>query len=308
MRTLHTNVIRRLDLGEPLAGASRFVSAASGLAVVGDDFAVAADDAHHLALFACGRTERGRTVRLVDGDLPQDPADRKRRKPDFEALTVMPATAGFPHGALLVVGSGSTPTRDLAVLVPLDASGSLGDRVHVRPLSSLYAPWRNACGEINVETAFVLGTDLVMVSRGHGAAPDNHVARFELDALGPWLDGVSTDPIAPARLTALRLDDLDGVPLSITDGAAHPAGGWVFSAVAEDTRDSYNDGALVGAGVGTMNAADALTSLRRLDVAAKVEGIVAARTPSGDVELNMVTDADDPEVAASLLAATLPDG
>ncbi len=295
-----------LDLAEPLPGGRRFVSAASGLAVVDAHFVVAADDAHHLAIFACGSSDDGRTLRVLVGDLPNDPRERKARKPDFEALTLLPATGALPNGALLAVGSGSTPNRDLAVVIELDAFGRLTDHVHRRSLSPFYDPLREDVGDVNIEGAFILGGELVLLSRANGSVPDNHIAHVALDAVAPWLEGTSSAPVKPRSVTAFRIGEIGGVPLGVTDGAPHPNGGWVFSAAAEDTSDSYHDGAVAGAAVGVVDSRGEVIYLARLEPDAKVEGIVAS-VLGGRTVLTMVTDGDDPDLPASLLVAVLPE-
>ena len=305
LRTLPTRTLRPLDLTEPLPCGSPFVSAASGLAVVDGHFIVAADDAHHLGLFACGSTARGRSLRILEGDLPENPGERKRRKPDFEALTVLPPTSAFPSGALLVVGSGSTANRNVAVLIEIDPAGRLTGQTHRRCLSDLYKPLRSQIGEVNIEGAFVLDGDLMLLSRANGSTPDNHVARYSLDGLSAWLSATESTPTVPSSVTQLRVGVIDGVPLGLTDGAPHPDGGWVFSAAAEDTDHSYNDGALAGAAVGIVDRHGEVTYLARIQPNVKVEGIIAT-VDAAVTTLTMVTDGDDPSTAASLLAATLP--
>ena len=48
---------------------------------------------------------------MLAGELPDDHDERSSRKPDLEALTVLPPFEGHPYGALLGLGSGSTPER-----------------------------------------------------------------------------------------------------------------------------------------------------------------------------------------------------
>ena len=76
----------------------------------------------------------------------------------------------------------------------------------------------------------------------------------------------------------------------------------VFTAVAEDTNDSYNDGACAGAAVGI--ADNELRCLHRLERPYKVEG-VDARMEGSVVRLLLVTDADDADTAAGLFSATM---
>ena len=95
------------------------------------------------------------------------------------------------------------------------------------------------------------------------------------------------------------------MPLSFTDGASLPDGSMVFTAVAEDTEDTYNDGACLGAAIGVAARDGTLRLLERLDECHKVEG-VAARVDDDVIRLLLVTDADDPAIPASLFSATLP--
>src|SRR5262245_48623060 len=117
--------IRQLDVApSPDAGAIEYLSAASGLIRAGSFLYVVADDELHLGVFGATDNNPGRLVRLLDGELPAPKAERKKLKPDFEALTLLPASAKFPDGAILALGSGSTPNRRLGVLLGLDAQGA----------------------------------------------------------------------------------------------------------------------------------------------------------------------------------------
>lgn len=67
--------------------------------------------------------------------------------------------------------------------------------------------------------------------------------------------------------------------------------------MAENTTDSYHDGACLGTLIGLVEGDGQVRRLAQLDGRWKVEGIALAA--NGD--LLMVTDADDPAKAASLL-------
>ena len=90
-----------------------------------------------------------------------------------------------------------------------------------------------------------------------------------------WLATAGPAP-RPASITRYELGAIDGVPLSFTDGAALPAGGWLFSAAAEDTADTYSDGRCAGSVIGLVDAGGTIRTLERLAGAFKVEGIVAS--------------------------------
>jgi hypothetical protein len=100
------------------------------------------------------------------------------------------------------------------------------------------------------------------------------------------------------------LGSIGDIPLCFTDGAALPDGRIVFAAVAEDTDDSYLDGACAGAAVGIIGSDLKVQGQERLEPGAKVEG-VAARLAGNRIQLLLVTDADDARVPASLYAAEI---
>ncbi|MBL0728755.1 DUF6929 family protein [Piscinibacter sp. HJYY11] len=282
------------------------VSAASGLVCAHGRAYVVCDDEHHLAVFDDAQRP-GTLHRLLHGDLPPDAVERKRRKADFEALLLL---EGYPtHGAqaLVALGSGSTPQRDTGVALVLDGQGRPTKDLCRFSLTALYQPLRSALGEINIEGAFLQGDELVLLHRGGQGGADNAVLRLQRAQLVAAIGGRGGIGPAP-EITHLALGALDGVPLGFTDGAALSGGGWVFCAAAEDTQDSYADGACAGGAVGVVNAAGELTALHRLaslhNTHQKPEGI-AVRERRDGLDLCLVTDADDPARAAELLLARL---
>jgi hypothetical protein len=278
------------------------LSAASGLAQAGRWLYVAGDDEHHLGRFALegAATDPVHLRRILPGELPHDAAARKRRKPDLEALAVLPAAPGWPHGALLALGSGSRTNRQLGVLLPLDATGEPAGAARTIDLAPLYAAPHRAFGELNIEGAFVADGSLHLLQRANQGDPRNACLTWPLAACRPWLEGRAAAP-EPEAITAYELGRLDGVVLGFTDAAAWPHGGWVFSAVAEDTADSYLDGACRGSVLGWVGADGRLARIEPLHGAPKVEG----NAVDGE-RLLLVTDADDPARAALLLCVRPP--
>jgi hypothetical protein len=287
------------------AGRPRHLSAASGLVSAGRYVYVIADDELHLGVFRKQGRAPGALVRLRPGRLPSRKKDRKRRKPDFEAIVALPPFQSFPAGALFVLGSGSRTSRSKGVLVALDAQGSIDGRSRVVDLAPLYAAFEPAFDELNIEAAFLDGDRLALLQRGNKGDARN--ARIRV-ALPPLLAALGTDTPLPRSalldITPFELGTIAGVPLCFTDAAALPRGGFAFTAVAEDTDDSYADGACAGSAIGIIAADDRLRALWRLEPPLKVEGI-AARIVRNATELTVVTDADDVTIAARLLACRL---
>jgi len=295
--------IRELDLAmAPAPGRPRHLSAASGLVRAGSYLYVVADDELHLGVFRTDDPGAGRLVRLFSGTLPAAAAARKAGKPDFEALTLLPPTAEYPHGALLALGSGSTLQRRAGALLALDAQGAPGGLPRVCQLSGLYSALDQSFAALNIEGAFINANELCLLQRGNRRLAQNAIIRFPLPAA---LDAVLAGThIAPSALHPLDLGSVDGVPMCFTDGAALPGGDIVFSAVAEDTPDSYQDGPCAGAVIGIATRDGDLRCLERLDEPHKIEGI-DARLEGDIVRLLLVTDADDAGIPACLFSAAL---
>jgi hypothetical protein len=295
---IQTDLLRSLTI-DPLQHprGQPHLSAASGLVCANGRVYVMADDEHHLAVFR-DRDAPGELHRLFATDLPDAKKARKRRKPDLETLLWLPM-----RNALVALGSGSRPNRHTGVLIPLGAGGEpLADVVSF-DLQPLYEPLRAALGEINIEGAMLLGKEFVLLNRGVAGGSDNAAAHYPLQALIDAIDG-RLHAVAPLSIRRYTLGHIETVPLAFTDAAALPEGGWIFTAVAEDSDDSYADGRCSGSVVGVVDAGGALVATHRLDALLKVEGI-AVRVDGQCLRLCLVTDADDPAQASQLLLARL---
>lgn len=272
------------------------LSAASGLVCAFGRAYVIGDDEHHLAIFR-DRHSAGQLHRVLAGDLPRSKAARKRRKADFESLLWWPQAA-----ALVALGSGSRPQRDRAIHLPLSADGSPHLPATSFDLAPIYEPLRARLGSLNIEAAVLVGEELILLQRGH-AGSANMSLHYAMSALQDAMAG-QRSAIQPCALRPHALGAVDGVPLAFTDGTALPCRGWAFTAVAEDSANSYADGPCRGAAVGVVAPDGTLQSLRRLARPDKVEGI-AAQAHARGTAIFMVTDADDPAQASWLLSAWL---
>ena len=299
------------------------LSAASGLVCELGRVYVIADDEHHLAVFTDARAP-GVLHRLVAGDLPAPKDERKRRKPDLETLMWLPAGA-LERGsgaALLALGSGSTSMREHGFVVPVQAGGEpMAAATREIDLAPLFGPLRARLGDINIEGAFCLGDEFVLLHRGgDGQRGSNAIARYAWPDVLPLWRGERGGEIAPGVTHLCDLGQIAGVSLGFTDGAAWTgagggggkatgkgagggtSGGFLFTAVAEDSADSIADGACRGSVIGLMQLDGRLRWLRRLRGAPKVEGL-AVHTAAGSATLCLVTDADDPARSSLLLQA-----
>lgn len=295
--------LRDLGLAAPPApGRPLHLSAASGLVRLQSFIYVVADDELHLGVFEADGSKPGHLIRLFDGALPDSKKDRKQRKPDLEVLTLLPADEEHPHGALLALGSGSTRNRRMGALLRLDAQGAVNGPPRGVDLTPLLAPLDAMFAALNIEGAIVSGDEVRLFQRGNRRDLDNAVVRYPLDA---FLEALRTGrSIEPSSIDRYNLGEIEGLPLCFTDGAALPDGSILFSAAAEDTQDNYNDGPCAGAAIGLIDLGGQLRWLRRIEGTHKIEGI-DARIDGDSIRLLLVTDADDPDIPASLFSAAV---
>ena len=300
-------ILRKLDLeAAPSAGRPRHLAAGSGLVAAGDFLYVVADDELHLGCFRRSNAAPGRLVRLFAGELPRGHAERKAAKPDLEALVRLPEFANHPHGALLAVPSGSIPRRCRGALLRLGADGAvIGDPQSV-DFSGLYAALAAQVPALDIEGAVVIDDALVLLHRGSRTYPLSALIELSLTEVHGGIAARSAvSALAPRCVRWVDLGAVEGVALSITDGASLPDGRLVVSAVAEQTADSYADGPCLGAAIGVVERDGRVGQLHRLQPTFKIEG-VQAWIADGQICLLLVTDADDERSPSCLLEVELP--
>ena len=299
--------LRDLDLAAaPASGVAAHVASASGVVRRGDFVYVIGDDQLHLGVFRMSSPEPGDTVRVLEGDLPEDADSRKEAKPDLEALTVLPPFTGHAYGALLGLGSGSAPERDRGFVWPLNADGSLRDGVQPLDLSALFERLRGDIEALNVEGACVVGDRLWLMHRGNRGGTANVVVELSLDRVMESIRGDAR--IDPGELVALRSYDLgrlDGVELTFSDATPLAGDLLVFTASAEGEAADGGDGTIRGSVIGTIDAGGDVKRLRTIDRRYKVEGVHAS-IDTGVMDLLFVCDQDDPSQPSPLLSAAMP--
>ncbi len=302
-------LLRHLTLtNAPQPDRERHLSAASGLARVGNRFYVVADDEHHLGVFSAhDHAAPGELLRVLHGDLPDGKKRRKAAKADFEALVALPAFAQYANGSLLALGSGSRENRMNAALVALDKDGvALRDEApRVIDFSPLFQSLQEEFVEVNIEGAFIAGDHLSLLQRGNKGSGRNARVRV---ALAPLIERLARGEDSVSRefvdVVDFSLGHVNDVPLGFTDAAALPDGGFAFTAVAEDSESSYDDGACAGSVVGIVDSNNRLQTVLPLFGSPKVEGI-AAQLNTGTITLHLVTDPDDAGIPAQLFTTTI---
>ena len=304
---LELRELRTLHLERPSTpGSPPHVAAASGVVRRAEYVYVVGDDELFLAVFDASSDEPGRLHRVLSGELPASAEERKARKPDLEVLTVLPPFESHPYGALLGLGSGSTPQRDRGFSWTLAADGSLEDKPVELNLTPLYELLRSELEALNVEGAAVMGDELWLLQRGNSKEGANVVVALELAEVLDSLVRDQTLACSELRHTlAFDLGELRGQALTFSDASPLDDGLLVFTASAEASESTYEDGAILGSVVGTIDRDGEVHRLRTIDRKHKVEGVHGV-LDSGVITLTFVCDQDDPSVPSPLLSATMP--
>ena len=301
-RALDPVVDGALPLAAPASDGNRYLSAASGVAVVGGAAWMVSDTLPHPARFAgwgaVGTLEAG--------------LDPRPHKYDLEAITTLSRDAAG-GATLLAVGSGSNEHRGVGLLQDVDAAGRAIGAASRVDFSRLFGELGHQVKELNIEGATVrsglAGAELLLFHRGQADGDPSRV--FVLDAARVAAAARAGEPVPPSVLRsshAIDLGTLDGSRLAFSDARALPDGRIVFTASAEASSDHHN-GAIVGSAVGVLDRDLTLRSVRPLTgPPRKAEGLAFATdfdgsAPAGRVLL--VTDPDDDAASGERLHVDL---
>lgn len=239
----------------------------------------------------------------------------------------------FPHGVVIMAGSGGTSwegnRRSRCVVYLRDEHGHIVGLPAQVSLEELHeylegSPWLT--GELNIEGLAVHGRHLVLAQRGNSTAEDGSPAKSMLIhlSLAEVLRSFSTDlKVGRMEIEQLREYDLGSLPLEVegeryeikldfTDLDAVTGDRerrMVFTAAAEGhDQQGPAKGEIAGSVVGVISAdGDVLATCPLEDTSIKLEGIDGRyNAATGTIDLLLVSDADDPDVPAPLMAARLP--
>jgi hypothetical protein len=265
------------------------VAAASGIAVRGDQMFVVVDDELDLAVYDRAGQRTG-SITLRPGKLSDVSATRKAQKPDFEALLTL------PDDSLLVLGSGSTAQRMEGAWVRFDQNKP---QVQTIDLRELYDTLAYQLAELNIEGGAVQNDRLYLCNRGNGSQGDNALISLDLfTVLRALKDQQRVSRDALLKVQRVELGALNGVALGLTDlTVMHDT--LLFSAAAEASANSYDDGPCAGSVLGKLSASGQVSGVVPLSPATKIEGLCAAGA-SDDRRLLAVADADDRNSSAPL--------
>jgi hypothetical protein len=288
----------RFDDGTP-------VTAASGIAPLGNGWVVAQDDATSVAWLHGDSVTPVRALPPVDGlDRFRESAGTKRLKPDLEVACPAEVDGG---PAVLLLGSGSTDRRMRGVLLrpgdgrPVAQAAELGP-VYERVARRLGLPMDH----LNLEGASRHGDTLRWFNRGNLAAGvRSGSVDVPVEALvAAVLGRVPAGEVPVDRPLAYELGQVEGVGLAVTDAIALPDGRLLLSAAAEDSPNAVDDGPVVATALALLDGAQVVDVVPIPEVDGhvhKIEGLALRAFRDGEVRLLAVVDDDDPDVPSALV-------
>jgi len=199
----------------------------------------------------------------------------KVEKPDFEVLCNFKNT-------LYVLGSGSTPNRNLLIIYHL-----ITKQVVQQDLSSLYAKVKSSCNidddNLNIEGAIFDGLNWFLFNRGNGNAKKNGVLKVY---------GNDLTKASKIEFSSIVLLKTNQKLVSFTDAILHKNQIY-FIAAAEDTKSTYHDGEILGSYIGSLNASTLnLNFIKQISPNQKFEGISFFKESTTNLEFLVCEDRD----------------
>jgi hypothetical protein len=297
---VHVDAARtlRFDDGTP-------VTAASGVAPLGDGWIVVQDDSTIAAWRRADGVTPVRVLPPVEGlDTFLEAQGTKHLKPDLEVAC--PAEVDGEPAALLL-GSGSSPRRMRGVLVRLEDGRPVVQGAELGPLYARVAERLGLpIGDVNLEGASRHGDVVRWFNRGNlSAGVRSASVDVPLEALVAAVLGrgeASSVPVEHPR--EYDLGEVEGVGLAVTDAIALPDGRVLLSAAAEDTPNAVDDGPVVATAIALVDDETVLAVAPIPEVGEhvhKVEGLALRGVADDVVHLLAVVDDDDPDTPSAEL-------
>lgn len=296
--------LRDLTIETDRAIPQGYVYSASGLVEFQDQYYVVADTELHLAVFSRDPSKAGKLLRLFPGELPEEKKERKKEKPDLESITILPPSVRVfaSGGALLMVPSMSRKNRVRGAL--LVRSGTEWAEPIPIDFSQIYTALAGKVKELNIEGIAFSREAVKFFHRGTKGNSQSAVIDFNIAAfLHDLFDTHSPRAKHILGIRTYELGEINGCKLAFTDACTLPDERILFLAAAENSRNAYDDGASEGSVIGIMDRHGSVVKTERIEGRFKLEG-VTARQKGQELDLCLVSDADDEKVPSAMFSAS----
>ena len=250
------------------------ISAASGLHYNQEQLFVIADDSNVLYEYAINDKEL--TKHQLYPIIEENTA--KKNKLDFEAIT-------YHNDSYYIFGSGSKPNREVGAVYK--HSNQSVKHLNLDILYPSIASFANIeVDELNIEGALFYKDDLYLFNRGNGKNNRNFIAIIQGNNIEEEFNIVLKD---------IKLPPLNGMQTGFSD-AVLVDDKIYFTATAEGTKSTYNDGKIGGSLFGCIEPKKLkLKYTKVISNDAKIEGITLYKKDKKNLEFLLCDDPDDPK-------------
>jgi hypothetical protein len=139
----------------------------------------------------------------------------------------------------LILGSASTPNREMVILIPhsgssldMTQSQTVNDKRFMDQLKS------KGLAEINIEGVTIIHHQLILANRCNLKNPTNHLVVTDLDF---WKDDASVK----ISVSPIQLPEINSIPLGVSELCYEPLTDTLFMTLtSESTNNAYDDGAI----------------------------------------------------------------
>jgi len=245
------------------------IGSASGLLYHQDKLYIISDNSTFLYEFSISNESLNK-IPLVDNSQENI---TKKDKPDFESITMF-------EKDIIILSSGSTEKRNKVIQYK-----TLSQKVKVIDFTELYLNIKNQLDindeELNIEGLITIDNAYYFFQRGNSVTSKNVIIYAE-DALdNQKFNFIPFDLPKIKNVTATFTDAI------IVDDKIY------FLAAAEDTSSTYDDGAVMGSIIGTINLKTLkLENYIQISDTHKFEGLTLYKKSATQIELLLCEDAD----------------
>ncbi|KQR69875.1 hypothetical protein [Pedobacter sp. Leaf176] len=264
------------------------IGSASGLFLKEKKLYIIGDNSANLNEFDLSNNQLHKINILFKNDLNALDNIAKADKADFEVLCNY-------RDRLFILGSGSAKNRNVMIDFDLQTK-----EIIERNLTHVYNKIKNKAkiddDNFNIEGAIFTGKSWLLFNRGNGKHAKNGIFA---------INGEDLTKSDNATFLRINLPNVNHVESSFTDAVLY-RNEIFFIATAEDTKSTYNDGAILGSFVGSINLQTLeLNFATKISDVNKFEGICFFEKSKNKIEFLLCEDRDTEELKSTIYRLTM---
>ncbi len=261
------------------------IGSASGLFYKDNSVFLISDNGGYLYEYNMDSKSLGKTV-IVDHEMPENIS--KKLKPDFEALAVY-------EDSIFVFGSGSTENRNKMATI-----NKKTQTISISDISDLYGAMQSFGNikreDFNIEGVVYNGKEWYFFQRGNGQQGKSGIFT---------VSGKNLTNDFFILYNEIKLPKIKGIRASFTD-AVFVDNDIYFLATAEDSKSTYEDGAIAGSLIGKINVDKMkITSTKVITYTHKFEGITLFQKTDKNITFLVCEDNDTETLKSDIFKLVL---